>query len=86
MSWVIVTEPKNPDQGIMLSIELNMTLREAKEKYFEIVKTRENDHWMLVDDYDEIDLDLVDDNKTLSSYGIGCGYVIKAVPSIKDNK
>ena len=44
------------------------------------------DHWMLVDEYDEIDLDLVDDNKTLSSYGIGCGYVINAVPSTKNKK
>ena len=43
MSWVIVTEPKNPNKGIMPGIEPNMTLREAKEKYFEIVKTREND-------------------------------------------
>ena len=81
--WVIVAEPKNPDKGIMLGVEPTMTLKEAKEKYFNIVKTRENDHWMLVDDDDEIDLDLVDDNKTLAQYGLGCGYFIKAVPSSK---
>ena len=84
--WVIVAEPRNPDKGIMLDVEPNMTLGEAKEKYFNIVKTRENDHWMLVDDDDEMELDLVDDNKTLSSYGIGCGYFIKACPSSKGEK
>ena len=86
MSWVIVTEPKNPDKGIMLNIEPNMSLGQAKEQYFKIVKTRENDHWMLVDDDDEMELDLVDDKKTLSDYGIGCGYMIKACPSSKDKK
>ena len=86
MSWIIVTEPKDPDHGIMLNVELNMTLGEAKEQYFNLVKTRENDHWMLVDDDDEMELDLVDDKKTLASYGIGCGYMIKAVPSATSGK
>ena len=86
MSWIIVTEPKDPDHGIMLNFEPNMTLGEAKENYFNIVKTRENDHWMLVDDDDEMEVDLTDDNKTLASYGIGCGYLIKAIPSATNEK
>ena len=86
MSWVIVTEPKEPDKGIMLNVDFNKTLGETKEDYFKLVKTRENDHWMLVDDDDEMELDLVDDNKTLSEYGIGIGYMIKACPSSKNKE
>ena len=83
MSWIIVFTPEDPDHGIMLNFEPNMTLGEAKEQYFKIVKSRVNDHWMLVDDDDEMELDLIDDNKTLSAYGIGVGYLIKACPSSK---
>ena len=86
MSWIVVTEPKDPDHGIMLNIEPNMTLGELKEQYFNLVKSRKNDHWMIVDDDDEMEIDLVDDGKTLASYGIRCGEMIKAVPSAISGK
>ena len=40
---------------------------------------------MLVDD-DEMEKDLTDNNKTLASYGIRCGFAIKAIPSATNEK
>ena len=76
---------KRIGHGVMLNFEPNMTLGEAKENYFNIFKIRENDHWMLVDD-DEMEVDLTDNNKTLASYGIWCGFAIKAIPSATNEK
>ena len=87
MSCIIVSTPDNPDEGIMVNVTFNNTVKEVKENYFNIVKSRANDDWKLVEDSDEeIESDLNDDNRTLASYGLQCGDLVKAYPSSKETK
>lgn len=73
---LVINTPKTKKDGITITVKINETISQAKEKYYAEAKSRVNNQWL----YDGA---VLKDNDTISSTGVEDLDIIEAHPSSK---
>ena len=70
---IIIKTPKTKGEGIIISVSMNEAIASAKEKYYNKVGSRKNNHWL----YEGA---VLKDNQTFSDLGVEDKDIIEAHP------